>query len=106
MLLKGRKVDLIKAEGTLVSPTQIRAGSETVEAKAVIVATGSKVGVPPIKGLADAKPLALKPTAELVELIQPVRCSRGRIRPRPQPRPTPAANGARVGFRRVWVANG
>jgi len=57
MLLKGRKVDLIKAEGTLVSPTQIRAGSETVEAKAVIVATGSKVGVPPIKGLADAKPL-------------------------------------------------
>ena len=39
MLLKGRKVDLIKAEGTLVSPTQIRAGSETVEAKAVIVAS-------------------------------------------------------------------
>src|SRR5205814_2697709 len=56
-LLKGRKVDLVKAEGTLVSPTQIRAGTETIEAKAVIVATGSKVGVPPIKGLAVAKPL-------------------------------------------------
>jgi len=56
-LLKGRKVDLIKAEGTLVSPTQIRAGSQMVEAKAVIVATGSKVGIPPIKGLVDAKPL-------------------------------------------------
>ena len=56
-LFKGRKVELFKAEGTLVSPTQIRAGSETIDAKAVIVATGSKVGVPPIKGLVEAKPL-------------------------------------------------
>lgn len=60
-LLKLRKVELIKAEGTLVSPTQIRvkdaAGERTIDANAVIVATGSKVGVPPIKGLADAKPL-------------------------------------------------
>ena len=60
-LLKLRKVELIKAEGMLVSPTQIRvkdaAGERAIDAKAVIVATGSKVGVPPIKGLADAKPL-------------------------------------------------
>jgi dihydrolipoamide dehydrogenase len=56
-LLKLRKVELIKADGTLVSPTQIRAGDRTIDANAVIVATGSKVGVPPIKGLADAKPL-------------------------------------------------
>jgi dihydrolipoamide dehydrogenase len=56
-LLKGRKADLIKGEGTLVSPTQIRVGSQTLDAKAVIVATGSKVGVPPIKGLVEAKPL-------------------------------------------------
>src|SRR4051812_23176198 len=60
-LLKMRKVELVKAEGTLLSPTQIRVkaadGERTIEAKAVIVATGSKVGVPPIKGLAEAKPL-------------------------------------------------
>jgi dihydrolipoamide dehydrogenase len=60
-LLKMRKVELMKAEGTLVSPTQIRVkaadGERTIDAKAVIVATGSKVGVPPIKGLAEAKPL-------------------------------------------------
>jgi dihydrolipoamide dehydrogenase len=56
-LLKGRKVDLIKGEGTLVSPTQLRVGQQTIDAKAVIVGTGSKVGVPPIKGLAEAKPL-------------------------------------------------
>ncbi len=60
-LLKLRKVDLIKAEGTLVSPTQIKVkaadGERAIDTKAIIVATGSKVGVPPIKGLADAKPL-------------------------------------------------
>ncbi len=56
-LLKGRKADLIKGEGTFVSPTQLRVGSQTIDAKALIVATGSKVGTPPIKGLAEAKPL-------------------------------------------------
>jgi dihydrolipoamide dehydrogenase len=56
-LFKGRKIELVKADGTLVSPTQIRAGGQTLDAKAVIVATGSKVGLPPIKGLAEAKPL-------------------------------------------------
>jgi len=61
-LLKARKVDLITGDGTLVSPTQLRVktrtnGEVTVDAKNVIVATGSKVGIPPIKGLAEAKPL-------------------------------------------------
>jgi dihydrolipoamide dehydrogenase len=60
-LLKARKVDLIKAEGTLVSPTQIRVkaadGERTIDATNLIVATGSKVGMPPIKGLAEARPL-------------------------------------------------
>jgi len=61
LLLKARKVDLITGEGTLRGPGQIavraKDGERTVEAKSVIVATGSKVGVPPIKGLAEAKPL-------------------------------------------------
>ena len=60
-LLRTRKVDLVTAEGTLVSPTEIRAktkdGARSLKAKSVIVATGSKVGMPPIKGLAEAKPL-------------------------------------------------
>jgi len=61
LLLKGRKVDLIKGEGTLVSPRELKvrtaSGEQAVEANAVIVATGSKVGVPPIDGLAAATPL-------------------------------------------------
>jgi dihydrolipoamide dehydrogenase len=60
-LLKGRKVDLIKGDGTLAAPGEIRVnaadGERSVKANAVIVATGSKVGMPPIKGLAEAKPL-------------------------------------------------
>lgn len=60
-LLKLRKVELIKADGTLVSPTEIRVkaadGERTIQASNIIVATGSKVGMPPIKGLAEAKPL-------------------------------------------------
>src|SRR5438270_4109907 len=60
-LLRARKVDLIKADGALVSPKQIRLkahdGERTLDANNVIVATGSKVGVPPIKGLAEARPL-------------------------------------------------
>jgi dihydrolipoamide dehydrogenase len=51
-LLKTRKVELITAEGTLVSPTELK-----LSAKSVIVATGSKVGLPPVKGLAESKPL-------------------------------------------------
>jgi len=61
MLLKGRKADLITGTGTLVSPNEIKVtatdGERSVKANAVIVATGSKVGVPPITGLAEAKPL-------------------------------------------------
>jgi dihydrolipoamide dehydrogenase len=44
-----------------VSPTQLKvrtaSGEQAIDAKNVIVATGSKVGMPPIKGLAESKPL-------------------------------------------------
>jgi dihydrolipoamide dehydrogenase len=60
-LLKTRKVDLITAEGTLVSPTEIKLrakdGERGIRAKHVIAATGSRVGVPPVKGLAESRPL-------------------------------------------------
>lgn len=60
-LLKTRKVELITAEGTLVSPTELKLktkdGERGIRAKSVIVATGSKVGMPPVKGLAESKPL-------------------------------------------------
>ncbi len=39
--------------------------------------------------LAEGESFALKPTAELIELIQPIRCRRRRIPLRLQPRPQP-----------------
>ena len=61
LLLKGRKVDLITGSGTLASPGELKVktgdGERAVKANAIIIATGSKVGMPPIKGLAEAKPL-------------------------------------------------
>ena len=61
LLLKARKVDLIKATGEMASPNEIRltggSGPASVQANAVIVATGSSVAMPPIQGLAEAKPL-------------------------------------------------
>ncbi|MBA3377040.1 MAG: dihydrolipoyl dehydrogenase [Actinobacteria bacterium] len=60
-LLKTRKVDLITAEGTLASPTELKLktkdGERGIRATNVIVATGSKVGLPPVKGLAGSRPL-------------------------------------------------
>lgn len=60
-LLKARKVELIKGEGELVGPSEIRVKSDgasrSLKAKATIVATGATVAVPPIQGLAQAKPL-------------------------------------------------
>ncbi|MEK7861557.1 MAG: FAD-dependent oxidoreductase, partial [Chloroflexota bacterium] len=78
-LLKARKVELITAEGELVSPGEIRVkatdGSRSIKAKATIVATGSSVALPPVKGLAEAKPLdnvsglALKETPKRLIVI-------------------------------------
>ncbi|MFN2520284.1 MAG: dihydrolipoyl dehydrogenase [Candidatus Limnocylindria bacterium] len=60
-LLRGRKVELIKGSGSLTAPGELKIvsaeGERAVRANAVIVATGSKVGMPPINGLAEAKPL-------------------------------------------------
>src|SRR6266540_3939529 len=81
IVVQGARFDVPKAvarKDAVVSPTQIRvrtpASDElTVIAKNVIVATGSKVGMPPIKGLAESKPLdnvaALSPPAAPKRLI-------------------------------------
>ena len=61
ILLKARKVDLYKASGEMVGPNEIRLSGDgapaSIQADAVIVATGSTVALPPIQGLAEAKPL-------------------------------------------------
>ncbi len=71
-LLRGRKVELIKGSGTLVAPGELKVSAgeseRGVRANAVIVATGSKVGMPPITGLAEAKPLDNVRALELTQV--------------------------------------
>jgi dihydrolipoamide dehydrogenase len=72
-LLKARKVDLVKATGELASPNEVRIegstdGKRSLQANATIVATGSTVALPPIKGLAEAKPLDNVGALELREI--------------------------------------
>ncbi|MBM4421504.1 MAG: dihydrolipoyl dehydrogenase [Chloroflexi bacterium] len=56
-----RKIALVRGEGTLEGPGRITvrgaSGTSRVLARSVIVATGSTVSVPPIAGLAEARPL-------------------------------------------------
>ncbi len=61
-LLKARKVELVKGDGTLRGPGAVavkaKDGARDVRAEAVIVATGSYGPLmPPLPGLKDAKPL-------------------------------------------------
>src|SRR5207244_11488249 len=47
---------------------QLRVGGQTIDAKALIVATGSKVGIPTSKGRAEAKPLDSVSALALTEI--------------------------------------
>ena len=50
-LLKRSKVEVIRGEGKLTSRNTLQVGSETYEAKNILIATGSRPARPPIKGL-------------------------------------------------------
>ncbi|MCC7175767.1 MAG: dihydrolipoyl dehydrogenase [Bryobacterales bacterium] len=50
-LLKRSKVEVIRGEGKLTSRSTLQVGSESYEAKNILIATGSRPARPPIKGL-------------------------------------------------------
>ena len=55
--LQGRGVELLRGHGRLVGERLVRVGDERHEARrAVVIATGSRAALPPIPGLADARP--------------------------------------------------
>lgn len=49
-------IDLYWGEAKFESPTGVRVGDETLSASEVVIATGTGPGLPPIPGLAEAKP--------------------------------------------------
>ena len=50
---------------TLTGPHGVRAGDEELEAKHILLCTGSRPAVPPIAGLAEADPLTSETVLEL-----------------------------------------
>jgi pyruvate/2-oxoglutarate dehydrogenase complex dihydrolipoamide dehydrogenase (E3) component len=48
---EGLGCTVIQAEGKFVSPTEVEAGGQRIEARRFVVATGSRAFVPPIEGL-------------------------------------------------------
>ncbi|CCV63731.1 Dihydrolipoyl dehydrogenase (Lpd/PdhD) [Alteracholeplasma palmae J233] len=53
-LLKKNGVDVYNGYGEVLSPTQVKVGNETLEAKNLVLATGASAIVPPIPGVKEA----------------------------------------------------
>jgi len=49
-------VDVFLERGEIVSPHEVRAGATVLRTRHIVIATGSRAVVPPIEGLADARP--------------------------------------------------
>lgn len=54
--MRGDGIDLVWGEAAFESPTTLRAGTKALSATNVVIATGTGPGLPPIPGLAEAKP--------------------------------------------------
>lgn len=55
--MRGDGIDLVWGEAEFDGPTTLRAGGRTLSARDIVVATGTGPGLPPIPGLAGARPL-------------------------------------------------
>lgn len=67
-LLKRNKVDIIRGHGRLTSPGTVQVDGETLAAKNILIATGSRPAAPPIPGLAEAGVLDSNSVLELASL--------------------------------------
>ncbi len=61
-------VDLYRAEARFLGPGRVAAGETVLLAPDVVVATGTAPGIPPIPGLAEARPLTNREIFRLPEL--------------------------------------
>ena len=50
---EGFGVDVIRAEARFIGPREISAGSRTIRARRIVIATGSEPAIPPIPGIAS-----------------------------------------------------
>jgi len=67
-----RGVTVVKAPGTITGPGRVEAGSRTLEADAIIVATGADAVIPSIPGLADVAYWTNREATALTEIPESV----------------------------------
>lgn len=53
---EGLGVDVVRAQARFLSPREVQAGELRLRARNFVIATGSRAAIPPIDGLADARP--------------------------------------------------
>jgi pyruvate/2-oxoglutarate dehydrogenase complex dihydrolipoamide dehydrogenase (E3) component len=61
-------VTLIRGDATFVAPRRLRVGDQELEARDVVIATGTSPAIPPIPGLAEARPQTNRTVFTLPEL--------------------------------------
>ena len=64
---KGLGVDVFLGEGRFTGPRALEVGGQTLRFARAVVATGSRAGIPPIPGLAEAGPLTNETLFSLTE---------------------------------------
>jgi pyruvate/2-oxoglutarate dehydrogenase complex dihydrolipoamide dehydrogenase (E3) component len=53
---EGLGVDVVRAPARFLSPREVEAGDLRLRARNFVIATGSRAAIPPVEGLADARP--------------------------------------------------
>jgi pyruvate/2-oxoglutarate dehydrogenase complex dihydrolipoamide dehydrogenase (E3) component len=53
---EGLGVDVVRAPARFLSPREVQAGEMRLRARNFVIATGSRAALPPVEGLADARP--------------------------------------------------
>ncbi|MBK6562398.1 NAD(P)/FAD-dependent oxidoreductase [Candidatus Amarobacter glycogenicus] len=66
--MRGDGIDLYWGEAVFGAPTRVRAGASEISATNVVIATGTGPGLPPIPGLADARPQTNRTIFTLAQL--------------------------------------
>jgi dihydrolipoamide dehydrogenase len=67
-VFKSEKIRVIKGEAKFLSPHELQVGHETYRAHKFLIATGSKVIIPPVPGLSEAGFLTFREAVDLTRL--------------------------------------
>src|SRR6266508_362740 len=85
-----RGITVLKERGRIVGPQRVDVGARTLDAEAIVIATGSEAVVPPIPGLAEAGYWTNREATDLTEIPESAVSRPGSHRCRALPASAPA----------------